>query len=880
SVGYVGGSNGVYKTTNGGQTWQLLSYFVATGNQAQDYYTLNFNTINLHFFNEMVGIAYGWHSYNHEIIMRTVDGGASWTLTHFEYPETQEYEFNELNSIYAWDNLNLIIVGNSGRVLRSSDGGQTWTDRILIAGEIDLSKVQFTNATQGYATGIDKGQFYVSTDGGASWNLRLFDFTITDFHFFDEENGVAIGNKNFYKTTNGGVTWTKCTLEVGSRLHLLKFVDNLNGYATTVNGYIYKTTDGGRTWLKIYQNGSTLTSISLVSPDLIWFSSSTSNVLHSSNGGWPTMTQPVLSGISTTSAPGGSYVIISGSRLDFVTDVKFNGISASFINGYYNIETYVPRGASTGKIELVWAQGTVISSFDFLVPLTPKLYDPGFVKRGAVTVLQGENLQHVTQLNLGTTSVPFTILNNQEISFNIPANYTGLASVLVLSAYGEAYTSLGFLGSPTISSVTPNASSPGKFITINGTNLFMTTEVWFGVIKANTFTINNNTSISVAVPTVSETTEGTLRVVTPEGAAHHNVIFKIYATPEITSITPTVLKVGEEIKIEGNNLPDKPFGKIFINGIEVPETEIRLVDKHTLFVKMPQVNSGSIPIRLVNPGGVSKTQNVDFTITGVLSNRIESVYPIRVNNNNAQPITITGVFPAVDSLTVNGKRHVPITSRSNYIMFMPTLATTSGVVTLYKNGEAFSYVEELIITENSSPVFDFEPKIASVGTRITVNTRRVRFIKSVLVNGEPVPFSPKENAESISLGFSFMLTNEVTSGYVTVETLDGTFQHPEILQVVPETEVRPIIYSHERITNSNVYVAKLFGNNFSNVTRLRFDNITAGFEILDDDTLLVKRPENASAMSYSTINLILDSPVGHTSYQFQQTTYATQKIVS
>src|SRR6187402_402457 len=97
-TGYAGGVDGIYKTTDGGQHWDLLPFFVTTGDWSKDYIPGNFNVVHLHFSNELEGIAYGWHSYNYEIIMATKDGGVTWTLKHFAIPPITNSYFNQLNS--------------------------------------------------------------------------------------------------------------------------------------------------------------------------------------------------------------------------------------------------------------------------------------------------------------------------------------------------------------------------------------------------------------------------------------------------------------------------------------------------------------------------------------------------------------------------------------------------------------------------------------------------------------------------------------------------------------------------------------------------------------------------------------------------------------
>jgi photosystem II stability/assembly factor-like uncharacterized protein len=62
------------------------------------------------------------------------------------------------------------------------------------------------SATKIYA--ISEKRFYTSVDGGNTWTGRnLSGNYMSDFHFFDENNGVAVDQGGaFFNTTDGGVT--------------------------------------------------------------------------------------------------------------------------------------------------------------------------------------------------------------------------------------------------------------------------------------------------------------------------------------------------------------------------------------------------------------------------------------------------------------------------------------------------------------------------------------------------------------------------------------------------------------------------------------------------------------------------------------------------
>jgi predicted extracellular nuclease len=83
---------------------------------------------------------------------------------------------------------------------------------------------------------------------------------------------------------------------------------------------------------------------------------------------------PSISGFSPTSACAGSSasVVVSGNNFVTVTDVSFNGVSASFvINSATQITATLPAGATTGQITVSGTAGSSTSAGSFTVNLLP-----------------------------------------------------------------------------------------------------------------------------------------------------------------------------------------------------------------------------------------------------------------------------------------------------------------------------------------------------------------------------------------------------------------------------------------------------------------------------------------------------------------------------
>ncbi|MEL7449310.1 MAG: YCF48-related protein [Pseudomonadota bacterium] len=104
----------------------------------------------------------------------------------------------------------IVVVGERGHVLLSSDGGQSWTQSPVPTRSL-LTAVYFFDDNNGWAVGHDT-VILRTTDGGASWSKVYFDPAdqrpLFGVLFTDANNGMAVGAYGLYMTTSdGGQSW-------------------------------------------------------------------------------------------------------------------------------------------------------------------------------------------------------------------------------------------------------------------------------------------------------------------------------------------------------------------------------------------------------------------------------------------------------------------------------------------------------------------------------------------------------------------------------------------------------------------------------------------------------------------------------------------------
>jgi len=187
---------------------------------------------------------------------------------------------NNLNSVYFTDANSGYIVGDSGIILKTTDGGTNWT--IQSSGiTYDLYSVHFTDPNRGYAAG--RSDTILSTnDGGNIWTLHSSGISepVASVYFTDTDTGYAACGNLIIQTTNGGTQWSIIYTDTLSRNNLTSifFPDANTGYAGStrsyisggIDGYIIKTSNGGTAWTREYEELSRdegLTSLYFISAD-------------------------------------------------------------------------------------------------------------------------------------------------------------------------------------------------------------------------------------------------------------------------------------------------------------------------------------------------------------------------------------------------------------------------------------------------------------------------------------------------------------------------------------------------------------------------------------------------------------------------------------
>jgi photosystem II stability/assembly factor-like uncharacterized protein len=182
------------------------------------------------------------------------------------YTTDRFYDVQALNPDRA------VVVGYSGKIVETTDGGRTWTGRPS-GSDVALYSVHFVDQDVGWVSGQD-GLILHTTNGGKTWDKQesnaffedretgkqsLFLFGI---HAIDHDHAWAVGDRSILtSTSDGGKTWTARKINMETDLsggqslaasdpifYDVQFVDAKHGWIVGEFGKIMYTENGGETW--------------------------------------------------------------------------------------------------------------------------------------------------------------------------------------------------------------------------------------------------------------------------------------------------------------------------------------------------------------------------------------------------------------------------------------------------------------------------------------------------------------------------------------------------------------------------------------------------------------------------------------------------------
>jgi hypothetical protein len=140
-------------------------------------------------------------SWSYEKVYKTTNGGMTWFIQASGFSGYDDYK-----SVAFIDGRTGVVVGGSGKIYRTSDGGNSWTS-ITSHSVTEYRDVAFVSTTTGYAVGRG-GIISITTDAGLTWTTQ-FSHTNNDINalcFINSSIGTVVGSSGLIlRTNNGGI---------------------------------------------------------------------------------------------------------------------------------------------------------------------------------------------------------------------------------------------------------------------------------------------------------------------------------------------------------------------------------------------------------------------------------------------------------------------------------------------------------------------------------------------------------------------------------------------------------------------------------------------------------------------------------------------------
>ena len=192
------------KTTDGGLTWT-----------PHDVNSPGFSPDIPYVFIQFVDQDIGWVTGDLSSVYRTTNGGETWdSLSFVGYTIIMDMQF--LNDRIGWISTDGPVIMTS--VVESTDGGETWNGNYLLFQCSDATThLRFADTLNGWvvqSTCINgtHTEIWHTSDGGATWDLQYtyypsFYYRARRIFFVDQYHGWIVGENGIVlHTSNGGVT--------------------------------------------------------------------------------------------------------------------------------------------------------------------------------------------------------------------------------------------------------------------------------------------------------------------------------------------------------------------------------------------------------------------------------------------------------------------------------------------------------------------------------------------------------------------------------------------------------------------------------------------------------------------------------------------------
>jgi len=351
----------------------------------------------------------------------------------------------------------------------------------------------------------------------------------------------------------------------------------------------------------------------------------------------PVAIAPTVAALSVIkgSLEGGTSLTITGSGLADATGVTIGGNPATnltpvVVNGSTKLTVTTPAHA-LGVTDVVVTNSagssavSTASKYTY-TPAPPALSSISptsvLVMGGSTVTLTGSHFATGMWVTLGGIKVTPKIVSETSATFVAPAKAAGSYEVTANSLNGaSAKSTLTYAlpDPPVVSTMSPStvwnfAATP---VTVTGANLWGTSAVYLGGVKAAFKKVDDSTLIATmpAHATYMGTASYAIQVVTPGGVSAVNsstwLTQKPPPAPTTTSLSASTgwTTANTVVTLNGTNFYGTP--KVYIGGVLGTATKL---SETQLKVTFKTHAAGAVSVQVVTPGGTSNSQTFTYAV--------------------------------------------------------------------------------------------------------------------------------------------------------------------------------------------------------------------------------------------------------------------------
>lgn len=245
SLGYIVTRAGNFlKTINGGRNWNFVSQIL--------YYSYK-----LKFFSADTGFLINYTDSGISKILKTTNSGLNWTQSFSDDSiNIRDLCFVSSSTGFAVGYKRQNNDEYYSKILKTTNSGISW-DSITCKLGRDLEKIFFLNESTGFLYGMIYpfvNKIYRTTNGGLSWGDTL-NYALSDMRFLNSTTGYFINDyRTLGRTTNAGANWSfssiaNQTINTSCYPTQMCFVNLTTAICTGYLGLSLRTTDNGQTWI-------------------------------------------------------------------------------------------------------------------------------------------------------------------------------------------------------------------------------------------------------------------------------------------------------------------------------------------------------------------------------------------------------------------------------------------------------------------------------------------------------------------------------------------------------------------------------------------------------------------------------------------------------